>query len=98
MNNKRKHAVEVYVLQKLTAKGLILLPLILDKMLVMDLSAVGTNLVASRYAEILVIVSLDEFTRYSECFIKNVYSQSAGERGYDVFFLACILAEQHDHA
>lgn len=87
----------LYVRQSLTAKGLIPLPLILDETFLMDLLAVGTNLIASHYAEILVNANIDEFIRYSKCFINNVYPQSAVERGYDVFLLACILAEQRDH-
>lgn len=87
----------LYVLQNLTAEGLIPLPLILDEMFLMDLLTIGTNLIASRCAEILVNANIDEFIRYSKCFINNVYPQSTVERGYDVFLLACILAEQHDH-
>lgn len=87
----------LYILQTLTAKGLIPFPLILDEMFLMDLLAIGTNLIASHYAEILVNADIDEFIRYSKCFINNVYPQSAVERGYDVFLLACILAEQCDH-
>lgn len=86
----------LYVLQNPRAKGLIPLPLILDETFLMDLLAVGTNLIASYYAEILVDANIDEFIRYSKCFINNVYPQSAVERGY-VFLLACILAEQRDH-
>lgn len=85
------------VLQNITAKDLIFLSLILDQMCLMDSVAVGTNLVASHYAEILVNANVDEFTRYSKCFINNVYLPSAVERGYDVFLLARILAEQHGH-
>lgn len=60
------------VLQNLRAKGLIPLPLILDETFLMDLLAVGTNLIASYYAEILVDANIDEFIRYSKCFINNV--------------------------
>ena len=87
----------LYALQNLTAIGLIPLPLILDETFLMDFLAIGTNLVASYYAEILVNANIDEFIRYGKCFINNVYPQSAVEKGYDVFLLACILAEQHDH-
>lgn len=48
-------------------------------------------------AKILLNASIDEFIRHSQCFINGVYPQSAEERGYDVFLLACILAEQRDH-
>lgn len=61
MSNKRKH-----VLKNLIAK-LISLPLILDEMFLMDLLAIGANLVASHYAEILVNASIDELIRYSKC-------------------------------
>lgn len=87
----------LHVLQNVTAKGLIFLSLILDQRFLMDSVSVGINLIPSHYAEILVNANIDEFTRYSKCFINNVYLPSAVERGYDVFLLACILAEQHDH-
>lgn len=61
MSNKRKH-----VLKNLIAK-VISLPLILDEMFLMDLLAIGANLVASHYAEILVNASIDELIRYSKC-------------------------------
>lgn len=54
----------LYVLKNLTAKGLIPLPLISDETFLMDLLAVGANLIASHCAEILVNANIDEFVRY----------------------------------
>jgi len=98
MNSIRKHAVEASCPTEFNSfEGLIPLPLILGETFLMDLLAVEANLIASYYAEILVNANIDEFIRYSKGFINNVCPQSAVERGYDVFLLACILAEQRDH-
>lgn len=98
MNNKRKHAGEDFVLWKLTTKGLIHFPLMLDERFLMDLLAIGTSLMASHYAEILLKANMDEFISCSKYFINDMHPQSAVERGYDVFLLACILAEHCDHS